>query len=546
MSIILVFITLSIPIITQILIDTGFNGPLSFFIIIASLSISAAISTILSFARSIFSIKMVYKFSWYLMDNAFRRLLFLPAKYFTVRSPGEIIYRLNALTRIQDVLGSVLVQAILDFISGTALLIYVFWVSPTVGFITLVILTINFIFLVISQKYINAAKDKELHEGSEAQSIQLDALVSINSVKLGGYTETYIKDWESKYQKLLNAMTFRMKLQDGLVRSVLSSTQTFAPVFILAINLYLVKLEIMTLGQAIAIQAIVSLLFSYTNSIFSTISETLMSLKYIELADDIFEYPTEEYSKSSSHLLKSGNISLQNITFSYTPDSSAAIKDVNLDIYEEETVALVGVSGSGKTTLGKIISTLFKPSDGLLYYDDIEDNKYNINILRESISYIPQEANLHNRTIMENLKLGCNNTEIEIKTFCDNLGFLDFINELPMGYNTVVSEMGANLSGGQRQRIHIAKVLLQNPKILVMDEATSSLDNISQSKVYEALDNLQCTKVVIAHRLDTVLNANRIIVLDKGEIVETGTHLELISKRGLYYYLFNTNIKEEF
>ncbi|UXR76289.1 peptidase domain-containing ABC transporter [Staphylococcus sp. IVB6233] len=545
LSLIAIIITLSIPIATQKLIDFSLQNQKSLIFIIIIIIITMLIAILLSFLRNLYSIQMILKFNWFLMNGAFKRLLYLPAKYFSVRSPGEVIYRINALTRIQDIIGPTLVRSILDLFSSFTLLGYVFFVNPLIGVLILIFLIWNFIFLAIMQKHINFSKDRELHEGSSAQSIQLDALVSINSVKLGGYMDRYIDDWANKYKSLLKAMKKRMKLQDGLVGSVLNGFQTFAPLLILSINIYLSQIGYMTLGQAIAVQSVVSMLFTYTNSIFATISEALMATKYIELSEDIFEYPEENHTNSILQM-KSGDLEIKNLKFSYTPESPLAIKSVNLSVKEGETIALVGMSGSGKTTLGKLISTLFEPSSGVVLYGGVEKEKYNIDNLRSHISYIPQEAHLHNRTILENLKLGCNYNEHEIIKRCQSMPFLDFINSLPMGYNTVVSEMGANLSGGQRQRIHIAKVLLQSPKLLIMDEATSSLDNVSQSYVYDELSNLQCTKIVIAHRFATVFNADKIVVMNQGGIDEVGSHNELLNKDGLYKKLFNAEFKKEY
>lgn len=545
LSLIAVTITLSIPIATQKIIDFSLHTQKSLFFIIITIIFSMLVAISLSFLRNLYSIQMVLKFNWFLINGAFTRLLYLPAKYFSVRSPGEVTYRINALTRIQDIIGPTLVRAILDLFSTLTLLGYVFLVNPIIGILISIFLLLNFIFLATMQKHINFSKDRELHEGSNAQSVQLDALVSINSVKLGGYMERYIDDWANRYKSLLKAMKKRMKLQDGLVGSVLNSFQTFAPLLILSINIYLSQMGYMTLGQAIAVQSIVSMLFTYTNSIFTTTSEALMATKYIELSEDIFEYPKESHINSNIQM-KSGDLDIKDLSFSYTPESPLAIQSINLSVQEGETIALVGMSGSGKTTLGKLISTLFEPSNGVILYGGVEKEKYNIDNLREYISYIPQEAHLHNRTILENLKLGCNYDEYEIIKRCKSMPFLNFINSLPMGYNTVVSEMGANLSGGQRQRIHIAKVLLQSPKVLIMDEATSSLDNVSQSYVYEELSNLQCTKIVIAHRFATIFNADKIVVMSHGKIAEIGSHNELLNKNGLYRKLFNAEFKKEY
>ncbi len=544
LSIVLVGMTLAIPIFTQLLIDNGLGDVTSFATILVSLIIAMVIMIGLNFLRTSFSIKIIYRFSWHLMGGAFTRVLSLAAKYFTVRAPGEIIYRLNSLTRIQDVLGTTLVQACLDLISSVAILGYIFWISPILGTMVLLFIVSTFVFLVIGQSYVNSATDKELHEGTNAQSIQLDAVVSINSVKLGGYVQSYINDWKQRFKRYLNATSHRMRIQQGIIGAILSGIQVFAPLIILVTSIYMAELGFLTLGQAIAVQSIVSLLFVYMNSIFTTASEIMVAVRYIVLAEDIFEYP-KEHSRETSREMDSGSVSMKNLSFSYTSDDIPAVKDINLDISDGETIALVGVSGSGKTTLGKVISSLFKPTSGSIYFGGMEYHDYNLDTLRDSISYIPQEAHLHNRTIMENLKLGSKRTESEILEFCDSLGFLDFIGKFPMGYNTVISETGANLSGGQRQRIHIARILLQTPKLLIMDEATSSLDNISQTNVYNALSNIKCTKVVIAHRFATILNADRIVVLENGCIVESGSHEELINKDGLYAELFSAELEKE-
>ncbi|BDQ45829.1 MULTISPECIES: peptidase domain-containing ABC transporter [Enterococcus] len=544
-SIILVIMTLSIPIFTQSLIDkSSYLNSISFVKTIELLLLAIITMIGLNTFRSYLSIKISYKFNWHLLVGAFAHTLSLPAKFFTVRSPGEVIFRLNSLTRIQDVLGITLVQTFLDIVSSIVILGYIFWSSWTLGIIIVTLIMFMFLFLIITQKYVDSATDKELREGSSVQSIQLDALASINSVKLGGYVQSYFSDWKDKLTKLLSASSHRMYLQQGIVGSVLYGMQTIFPLIILVISLYQEKLGTLSLGQVIAIQSTVSMLFNYSNTIFSTLSNIMVVERYIELSEDIFDYPIES-SVRSDHIMESGNLSINNLYFQYTSDTKPALKNINLKILDGETVAFVGVSGSGKTTLAKICSSLFEPTKGDIFFSDINFQRYNLDQLRKSISYIPQEAHLHNRTIIENLKLGSQLSEEKIIELCSSLEFLSFISDLPMGYNTVISEMGANLSGGQRQRIHIARAILQNPKILIMDEATSSLDNISQSSVYTELSKLECTKIVIAHRLETILNADKIFVLRDGEIVQTGHHNDLVQQPGDYKDLFNTVIEKE-
>lgn len=545
-SIFLIVITMSIPIATQFLIDKNLSSLLSFKSILFGFTIAISVMITFSYLRNELSIKAIYLFNWNLINKAFIRILELPAKYFTVRSPGEIVYRLSSLGQIQNVLGPQLVQSILDFISGMLLIVYVFMVSPILCLLIICMILSSATFLSIFQKVLNSATDKEIREGSNAQNVQLDALVSINSVKLGGYANIYINDWKSSFKDKLDAMANRMKIQNGIMGSVTSGIQTFSPLLILIISLKMANSNLITLGQALAVQTITALIFTYSNSVFNTAINLTIATKYIELAEDIFDYPTEVNTGNQKKALEVGQVSLVNVDFNYMSTTKAALTNISFEIKAGETTAIVGVSGSGKTTLGKVISSLFEPTKGKIFFDGIEYHEYDLSSLRKSIGYIPQEAHLHNRTIIDNFKLGSELSDDEIISYCKKLKFLDFIDQLPMGYRTVVSELGSNLSGGQRQRIHIAKVLMQNPKILVMDEATSSLDNLSQKYVYTAIAQTNCSKVIIAHRLETILNADKIVVLsEEGKVVQIGTHNELINKKGLYNELYKINLKNE-
>lgn len=540
-SLLIVGVTLSIPIATQYCIDKILQGSISTMHVSLGIVTVSTLMLILYFIRTILSIKIMYNFSWNLINGAFSRILSLPAKYFSVRTPGEIAYRISAMRGIQDILGPKLVQSILDLVSTLLLIGYTFYVSVSLGVSISFIVFGILLFLFITNKKLVSATDKEIHEGSSSQSIQLDALVSINNIKLGGYKPIYLDDWRTTFKKLLAATSNRMKIQEGYISSILLVVQTFIPLIILLFSLKMVTVDRLTIGEALSIQTITSLIFVYATSIFNTLTDLSIATKYVELADDIFEYPKEDNGGNVVSEINKGNILIKNLDFQYTSDSQKAIRNINLEIKENETVALVGISGSGKTTLGKLISTLFIPTEGTIHFDNIEYRNYDLNHLRKYIGYIPQEAHLHNRTIMENLLLGTHYTEKELIDFCESMKFLDFIKYLPMGYQTIISEMGGNLSGGQRQRIHIARVLLQNPKILIMDEATSSLDNLTQSLVYEFLNNkISCTKIIIAHRLETILKADKIIVLENGEIVEQGTHNELINKNGKYVRIYQS------
>ncbi len=237
---------------------------------------------------------------------------------------------------------------------------------------------------------------------------------------------------------------------------------------------------------------------------------------------------------------------MENVSFRYTNNSGNVLKNINMHIPVGKKISIVGKSGDGKTTLAKLLVGLYRPSEGHIYYDDLEIDQWNLNALRNQIGIVPQDVSLFNKTIYENIVLD-SNKEVsfeDVRSACQAAEILEEIETMPMGFNTIISEMGMNLSGGQRQRIMLARAILNKPQILILDEATSSLDNINQEKVSQNLSKLNCTQVIIAHRLSTIIDSDIVFVFEDGKIVEQGTHEELLTKGGTYYKLY-TNFDKE-
>ena len=241
------------------------------------------------------------------------------------------------------------------------------------------------------------------------------------------------------------------------------------------------------------------------------------------------------------------NIVFKDVCFQYDSNNKQVLNNINVTINKGEKVALVGSSGAGKTTFINILLDFYKPTQGQVLIDNDELSKISIESIRDIISIVPQEAVLFNDTIKNNLSYGIsdlNNNDLIIEA-AKNANIIDYINSLPEKFETVIGERGLMLSGGQKQRISIGRAILRDPSILVLDEATSSLDSESEIKVQDAIDQLikDRTVIIIAHRLSTIINADKILVFDNGSIVETGNHKELYDMNGIYTKLYNLQFK---
>jgi ABC-type bacteriocin/lantibiotic exporter with double-glycine peptidase domain len=262
----------------------------------------------------------------------------------------------------------------------------------------------------------------------------------------------------------------------------------------------------------------------------------------MERTGEVFRLPLEKPKLSAAVKALQGEVQFRNVTFSYPGNNKPALTDFSLDIRPGQKVALVGRSGSGKTTLASLLAALYEPSTGSILFDNTDQRDFDRAALRRQIGVVEQHPYIFNGSIRENIAKANPDASLEdIVAAASLAGAHTFINDLPMGYETQIGERGITLSGGQRQRLVIARTLLNQPPILILDEATSALDTVTESIVQQNLDRVSKgrTTFVIAHRLSTVRNADMIVVIDEGRLVEKGTHDELTALRGTYHHLYS-------
>lgn len=542
--------TLSFPFLLKKLIDTAHqsagNGLLS------NPNSIAQIMILILLLQMVFSFSRVYFFSQVgekaladLRIDVFNTIIRLPMSFFAERRVGELSSRISSdLSQIQDAVSFMLadlLRTILTLGIGISLILFI---SIHLTIIMLSVLPAVVILAIIFGKHIRKKSKIVQDQLADSNTIVQESFSGIVSVK--SFANEYFES--NRYANALNNMV-KTAINNAKTRGLFISLMIFSlfGTIILVVwnGVGLMLAGKMSFGDLTAFVLYTSFVggsMAGFADLYSSLQKTIGATERIrELLNEQPEIPSIDKSNILNINKIEGNISINNLSFSYPNRSDVqTLKDLNFSVKAGQTVALVGTSGAGKSTLVSLLMRFWKPKSGHIEIDGRNLEDYPISELRQQMAYVPQDILLFGGTIRENIEYGKPGASIDeireasIKAFADN-----FINEFPEGYNTVVGERGIKLSGGQRQRIAIARAILRDPKILILDEATSSLDSASEKLVQQALDNLMLnrTSIVIAHRLSTIRNADQIFVMDKGSIREFGTHDSLLEMNGLYAHL---------
>ncbi|RIN36940.1 peptidase domain-containing ABC transporter [Staphylococcus succinus] len=533
-------INIAIPMITQKIIDETLKGNIENQVISIIFLITCAffLFLILSIIKGIIVVYLDIYISGKLLSNTFRHLINLSFKFFDLRSPGDLLYRMNTLIGMKDLLLNNVIPGLIQLIMVITIFTYLFFIAPILAILGLIFIFINFLILFITRPKISSSMDAEIVEQTKSQAKMAEILYSILFVKMSGAEDLFLNQWKKTYSLSLDKFKNRSLLQNWILQ-VTESIQRFSPIIILLVGVFLFIEGRMTLGEVIATQTIITMLFGQTSSIFTSYTQFVLATSYLYRVSDITQTPIEKEHKLAKPLFINGSVKMKNVSFAHTNLSKNVLNDISLDIDVGERIAIVGKSGSGKSTLAKLMVGLYSNYKGIIEIDDINLLHIEKKSLHSQLAIVPQDNILFNKTIEDNITMNIGNHNIEKVIKSAQMAKIDEeIQEMPMKYNTVISDMGMNLSGGQRQRISLARAIIQEPKILVLDEATSSLDQDNEKKIMERLKIMRCTTIIVAHRLTTIKDADRILVMDKGYIIEQGTHNELLSHKGHYYHLY--------
>lgn len=519
--------------------------------IIITLLILYLVSALFSFIQGFTMTRVSQKLTYKLRNDLAEKINKLPMRYFDKKTNGEV---LSIVTNDVDTLSSNLNQSITQIITAICILIGIlimmFSISVWMTVASLVILPISGILVGVivkkSQKYFKAQQDLLAKVNSEVEEIYSGHTI----VKAFNHEESAIASFKSANDDLYHS-AWKSQFLSGLIHPIMNFISNIGYVVVAILGGYLAIKGKITVGN---IQSFIQYNKRFTQPINQIAQVSGMLQAMIAAAERVFEFLEQDEEKATpkddidTNLLK-GNVRFEHVHFGYDEDKTI-INDFNADVKEGQKIAIVGPTGAGKSTIVKLLMRFYDVNSGKILVDNKNIQDFDRGKLRKMFGMVLQDTWLFNGTVKDNIKYSNEAaTDSEVIEAAKAAHVHHFIKTLPNGYNALINEESSNISAGQKQLLTIARVILTNPKILILDEATSSIDTRTEEKIQSAMDNLMKgrTSFIIAHRLSTIKNADLILVMNHGDIVEQGTHEELLKKDGFYADLYNSqfDVQEE-
>ncbi|MEA5506962.1 peptidase domain-containing ABC transporter [Halotia wernerae UHCC 0503] len=532
------------PLVTQVIIDKVLvgNSPDTLAVFGIFLLVVAVIEAILTTVRTHLFVDTTNRIDLSLGSEVISHLLRLPLSYFERHPVGELATRIHELENIRSFLTGTALTVVMDAVFSVVYIVVMAFYSPILTLVALVTVPFFGLLNLIVSPLMQRQLQEKAERNAETQSYLVEIMGGMQTVKAQNLEMRSRWQWQERYARYISA-GFKTVSTQTTASSFSSFLNKFSSMLVLWVGAYLVLNQQLTLGQLIAFR----ILAGYVTSpllrlmqLWQNFQETALSLQRLA---DILDSPQETETETQNILMPSiqGNVRYENLCFSFREHGPLQLSNINLDFPTGSFIGIVGQSGSGKSTLLKLLPRLYEPKSGKILIDGYDIAKVELYSLRRQIGMVLQDTLLFDGTVHENIALGSAESSDEEIIAAAKVAFAhDFIMDLPSGYNTRVGERGSGLSGGQRQRIAIARTVLQNPQLLILDEATSALDYNAEAQVCRNLATAFEGKTVffITHRLSTIRNADVILMMEQGAVVEQGTHEELMARKGYYYCLY--------
>nr|WP_055506080.1 peptidase domain-containing ABC transporter [Nonomuraea pusilla] len=533
-SLLLQLLGLGLPLFSELLIDTIVpSGAADVLPMLGGSILLAGVAQFLvGYLRSALLVAVRARADQELTEGLVGHLVALPYRYFTQRGKGDLVTRAASVSTLGDILTGQVVAALLDGPLAVGYLVLVFARDPMFGAALSGVALAQTVLLAVTANRIATLTQQELTALSASQSSLIQAITGIETLKASGAEKRAVEQWSAHFTKQLNA-DVRTGLTRGLLESALSAIRVIAPLGLLWLGAWRVLDGELTVGALVALNAIALAALTPLGSLMTGLQSLQQAGAHFDRLSDILASEPEPGNGIEVLRLR-GRVELRGVSFRHDPRGPWTVRDVSVDILPGQKVALVGASGSGKSTLARLLLALHTPVEGEIRYDGVPACELNLRTLRRQFGVVTQDPSLFNGSIRENIALTDPGASLERVAAAARLaGLHDEITAMPMGYETVLTD-GGGLSGGQRQRLALARAVLSRPKILLLDEATSNLDSATEALIEANLSGLSQTRIVIAHRLSTVRDADLILVVHGGRIVQRGNHHELIAVPGPY------------
>ena len=514
---------------------------------IALLAIIGALSVIVSATRSIYSLKINGKLAIVGSSTFMWKVLRMPMEFFSQRRAGDIQQRKATNAVIAETLVNTLAPLLLNAVMMVLYLVLMLRYSLLLTLVGLLAIVLNtFLASYISRKRVNITR-VQMRDSGKLESSTVSGIQMIETIKASGAENGYFSQWAG-YQAAVNSSTVRfayLNLYLGMVPAFLASLANY---IVLVLGVFLVIKGQFTLGMVMGFQGFLQLFMSPAMTMVRA-TQTLQEMRtQMERVEDVMQYPEdvnyrdEPLDEAKNYEKLEGKVELKNVTFGYAKLADPLIKDFSLSLEPGSCVALVGPSGCGKSTIAKLIAGLHQPWSGEVLFDDKPISEIDRSVFTSSVAVVDQDIILFEDTIANNIRMWDDTIEdFEMIMAARDAQIHDDIMARQGGYNGMLLEGGRDLSGGQRQRLEIARVLAQDPLVVIMDEATSALDAKTEFELVQAVIARGVTCIMVAHRLSTIRDCDEIIVLDNGEVVERGTHEELYKAGGMYAELVSND-----
>jgi ABC-type bacteriocin/lantibiotic exporter with double-glycine peptidase domain len=537
-SVLLRLLALALPLVTGLLVDQIVPRNDRHLLVVTGATMAAVVGYffLATLLRSHLLLELRTRLDVHLTTGFVEHLVDLPYAFFLGRSAGDLMMRLQSNTVVREFLTTGTISALIDGSLASVYLVLLFLLSPPLGVLVLALGLLQVLVLLLSWRRSQHLMSESLQIEARSQSYTFELLSGIETLKAAGAERRAAEHWQRLFIDQVNVALRRGRL-NASVDTAMVTLQLGSPLAILVYGGFQVLDGNISLGIMLSVAALAVGFLEPLATLIETGLKLQLLRSYMERINDVLDAPREQEGQTVAAAPRlTGRIEVDGVSFAYGGQlAPAVVKDVSLEVQPGQLVGIVGRSGSGKSTLARLLLGLYPPTSGRVRFDGRDLTELDLRSLRGQIGIVTQRPYLFGTTIRQNIALSDPEMPQETVVEAARLACIhDEIVAMPMGYETPLVDGGASLSGGQQQRIALARALAHGPAMVLLDEATSDLDSVTERMVQHNLGELGCTRIVIAHRLSTIADADLILVMEEGRIVQRGRHEELTALPGAY------------